>query len=99
MNPVMAVPFVLLQPINALLTIFAMKIGFLATPTGAGINNFMPTLIQGPLINAHWTGFVWFALLLVLDFIVWIPFFKVIDKKACEQEAADAAAAVEAPKA
>ena len=91
MNPVMAVPFILLQPINALLTVGAMKIGFLVAPTGASINNFIPALIQGPLLNAHWTGFVWFALLLVLDFVIWVPFFKIIDKKACEQEAAEAA--------
>lgn len=96
MNPVMAIPMVLLQPINLLLTVGAMKIGFLAPPTGAGMNNFMPTLIQGPLLNAHWTGFVWFALLLVLDFVIWMPFFKIIDKKACEQEAAQAAEAAKA---
>lgn len=99
MNPVMAIPFVLLQPINFLLTWGANKIGFLATPTGAAINNFMPTLLIGPLQNAHWSGAVWVVILLAINFLVWIPFFKIIDKKACEQEAADAAAAVEAPKA
>ncbi|MDE6107540.1 MAG: PTS transporter subunit EIIC [Oscillospiraceae bacterium] len=96
MNPVMAVPFVLLQPINFLLTMFAMNIGFLAPPTGAGINNFMPTIIVGPLVNAHWSGAVWVIILLAINFVAWIPFFKIIDKKACEQEAA---AAVEAPQA
>lgn len=98
MNPVMAIPFVLLQPINFLLTWGANKIGFLATPTGAAINNFMPTLLIGPLQNAHWSGAVWVVILLAINFLVWIPFFKIIDKKACEQEAADAAA-MEAPKA
>lgn len=98
MNPVMAVPFVLLQPINFLLTWGANKIGFLATPTGAGINNFMPTPILAALQNAHWSGAVWAIILIVINCIIWLPFFKVIDKKACEQEAAEAAA-VEAPKA
>lgn len=91
MNPVMAVPFVLLQPINCLLTLFANKIGFLATPTGAGINNFMPTILIGPLQNAHWSGAVWVIILLAINFVAWVPFFKIIDKKACEQEAAQAA--------
>ncbi len=91
MNPVMAVPFVLLQPINCLLTLFANKIGFLATPTGASINNFMPTILIGPLQNAHWSGAVWVVILLAINFVIWTPFFKIIDKKACEQEAAQAA--------
>ena len=95
LNPVMGAPFILLQPINFLLTLAANKIGFLASPTGAGINNFMPTLIIGPLQNAHWSGFVWVALLMAFDFMVWIPFVKIIDKKACEQEAAEAAEAAE----
>lgn len=99
MNPIMAVPYVLLQPINFLLTLFANKIGFLATPTGAQINNFMPTLLIGPLQNAHWSGFVWVVILIAIDFVIWTPFFKALDKKACLQEAADAAAAVEAPQA
>lgn len=97
MNPVMAVPFVLLQPINFFLTWGAIKIGFLAPPTGAGINNFMPTILIGPLMNAHWSGAVWVIILLAINFVIWTPFFKVIDRKACEQEAADAA--VEAPQA
>lgn len=97
MNPVMAIPFVLLQPINFFLTWGAIKIGFLAAPTGAGINNFMPTILIGPLMNAHWSGAVWVIILLAINFVIWTPFFKIIDKKACEQEAADAA--VEAPKA
>ena len=95
LNPVMGAPFILLQPINFLLTLLANKIGFLASPTGAGINNFMPTLLIGPLQNAHWSGFVWVLLLMAFDFMVWIPFVKIIDKKACEQEAAEAAEATE----
>ena len=96
MNPIMAAPFVLLQPINYLLTWLANKIGFLAAPTGAGINNFMPTLLIGPLQNAHWSGFVWVVILIAIDFVIWTPFFKVLDKKACEQEAAEAVEATEA---
>lgn len=90
MNPVMAIPFVLLQPVNFLLTWLANKIGFLAAPTGASINNFMPTILIGPLQNAHWSGAVWVVILLAINFLVWIPFFKIIDKRACDEEAKEA---------
>lgn len=93
MNPIMAAPFVLLQPINFLLTLAANRIGFLASPTGASINNFMPSILIGPLQNAHWSGAVWVVILMAIDFVIWMPFFKVLDKKACEQEAAEAAEA------
>lgn len=93
MNPVMDIPFVLLQPINFFLTWLAYKIGFLAAPTGAGINNMMPTILIGPLMNAHWSGAVWVIILLAINFAAWIPFFKVADKKACDEEAAEAAEA------
>lgn len=89
MNPIMAIPFVLLQPINFLLTLFANKIGFLATPTGAGFNNMIPTPILAALQNSHWSGAVWAILLIVIDCLIWLPFFKIQDKKACEQEAVE----------
>lgn len=87
MNPIIDIPFVLLQPVNFLLTMLVSKIGLLAPATGAGINNMIPGPIQLALINGHWTGLVWGCILLVLDFVIYLPFFKVIDKKACKQEA------------
>lgn len=87
MNPIIAVPFVLLQPINLILTVLMNNIGFLAMPTGAGINNMIPGPIQMALINGHWSGFVWGAILLIIDIIIYMPFFKVIDKKALKEEA------------
>lgn len=87
MNPIIAIPFVLLQPINLILTVLMNNIGFLAMPTGAGINNMIPGPIQMALINGHWSGFVWGAILLIIDIIIYMPFFKVIDKKALKEEA------------
>lgn len=89
MNPVMAVPFVLLQPFNFFLTMLAQNIGFLAIPSGASINNMIPTPILMGLQNSHWSGVVWAILLIVIDCLIWLPFFKIQDKKACDQEATE----------
>ena len=88
MNPIIDIPFVLVQPINFLLTLLVMKLGLVAYPTGAGISTVMPTPIALPLTTAHWTGFVWALILIVLDIVIFLPFFKVIDKKALEEEQA-----------
>ena len=86
MNFILAIPFVLLQPINFLLTLFVTKIGFLAPPTGAGINNMIPGPIQMALVNSHWSGFVWGVILLAINVVAYYPFFKLIDNKAYANE-------------
>ena len=86
MNPIIAIPFVLLQPINLLLTTFMNNIGFLAMPTGAQINNMIPGPIQMALDNGHWSGFVWGVILLAINVLIYMPFFKILDKKSLLEE-------------
>lgn len=86
MNPIMAIPFVLLQPVNMLLTILVTKLGIVAQATGAGINTQLPTPIQAAFINSHWSGAVWAVVLLALNCVIWYPFFKYMDKKTLTEE-------------
>ena len=86
MNPIMAIPFVLTQIFNVVSTILVMNIGLLAAPTGAGINNMIPLPILGALLNSHWSGFVWALIIIAVDALIWLPFFRVQDKKALEEE-------------
>jgi PTS system cellobiose-specific IIC component len=86
MNPIMAVPFVGLQLINFLLTVGVTKIGLLAAPTGVSVSTMLPTPVIGAMLNSSWTGAVWAVILIVIDMLVWYPFFRVADKKALEEE-------------
>ncbi|MDO4198211.1 MAG: PTS transporter subunit EIIC [Erysipelotrichaceae bacterium] len=88
MNPIIDIPFILLQPVNMLLTLLVTKLGIVHQAVGASVTNVMPTLIGFAFVNAHWTGFVWAAVLIVLNVIVFIPFVKAIDNKALEAEKA-----------
>lgn len=90
MNFIIAIPFVLLQPINLLLTVFMTNIGLLAPPTGAAINNMIPGPIQMALMNSHWSGFVWGCILLLINLAVYYPFFKIIDRKSYLSEQGEA---------
>ncbi len=87
MNPIIAVPFVLVQPIDLLLTVLVTRIGLVAQATGASMSMQIPTIIQTALINSHWSGVVWAAFLIVLDCVIYYPFVRVLDKKACIEEA------------
>lgn len=86
MNPIMAIPFIGLQVLNPLIVYGALQLGLVVAPTGAGVTNMLPLPIVGSLINAHWTGFVLVLVLIVVDVLIWLPFFKFQDKKALELE-------------
>ncbi|OTO77373.1 hypothetical protein A5865_001249 [Enterococcus sp. 12E11_DIV0728] len=86
MNPIMSIPFILLQPINLILTVVVVKFGIIVGPTGATTSTVLPAFLQFGFLSSHWSGFVWGIVLLILDILVWYPFFKIIDKKAYEDE-------------
>jgi PTS system cellobiose-specific IIC component len=86
MNPIFLIPFIASPVISLFATLGVMKIGLVAMPTGATVNNFIPLPILGSLVNAHWTGFVWTCILIVLNMALYYPFFLIADKKALQDE-------------
>lgn len=93
MNPIIAIPFIITEIFNVVATLGLSSLGILAAPTGASINNMIPTPIQAMLINSSWTGLVWGILIIVINVVIYLPFVKMLDKKALEDEAAQAAEA------
>lgn len=67
MNVILGIPFILSPVISVLLTRLVMTIGLVAWPTGASSNMFIPSPIGMALLNAHWTGFVWGLVLIVIN--------------------------------
>ena len=86
MNVILGIPFILSPVISVLLTRLVMTIGLVAWPTGASSNMFIPRPIGMALLNAHWTGFVWGLVLIVINMALYYPFFLVADKRALAQE-------------
>ncbi len=86
LNPVFFVPFILTPIVNVWLFKFFVDV--------LGMNSFMyvlPWTTPGPLGIIMGTGFAGFAfllaiLLLVVDFLIYYPFFKVYDKQKVQQE-------------
>lgn len=89
LNPIMMIPFVLTPSINALLTYFAMATGLVPLTTGVVLPWTMPPILGGFLATGgSWQGAALQAVLIVVSFAIYYPFFKVADKKNLDQEMA-----------
>jgi PTS system cellobiose-specific IIC component len=93
-NATMFIPFLLVMPLNGLLTYIAMATGLIGrTYAYAGWNMFAPI---GALLSNMEVGTMLFCIaLIVLDGLLYFPFFKVYEKQKLEEEASDAEASAE----
>ncbi|MBG9786327.1 MULTISPECIES: PTS sugar transporter subunit IIC [Brevibacillus] len=86
LNPVLIIPFVIVPVITASLSYYATVLG-LVNPTYI----MVPWTLPAPIGAYLATGGDWRAIILVvinilISFLVYIPFFKMYDKKVVEQE-------------
>lgn len=90
-NPTMFIPFLLVMPINGLLTYGAMALGIIGkTYAYAGWNMFAP--IGALLSNMEIASLIFCLALIVIDALLYLPFFKVYEKQKLEEEAQAATA-------
>ncbi|MBE6116491.1 MAG: PTS sugar transporter subunit IIC [Erysipelotrichaceae bacterium] len=90
LNPIMAVPFVLLPGINIFLTSILMKGGLIAASKGAALASNIPTPIYLWMTTNSISGLIWGVIMIVLDAAVFYPFFKIAEKQALKQEVEEA---------
>jgi PTS system cellobiose-specific IIC component len=96
-NPLLGIPYVLTIPVNMLLTYFlGWKTGFLV-PGHIAIMSLLPMGFGGFLSSLSWHNFVWDYIMIIPDFLIWMPFMVAYDRQLYKQEqdakAAEAAAA------
>ncbi|MBS7009446.1 PTS sugar transporter subunit IIC [Anaerostipes sp.] len=84
-NPTMMIPFVLVMPLNAVITYLAMDFGLVArTFADASWNMISPI---GALINTMDIKAVLLVFILILlDLVIYFPFFKVYEKQKLKEE-------------
>lgn len=85
LNPIILVPMSLAPVISILIAYFATVIGFLPR-VGINIPWAMPPIISGFLAGG-WQGIVIQILQMVAIFLLYIPFFKVLDRQKLNEEA------------
>lgn len=85
LNPVLAVPFILVQVINGILSYLMMSFGIISKTF-----SYVPWTTPGPigamLSTLDYKAFFWALLLIVLDTVIWYPFFKSYEKQLIQEE-------------
>lgn len=88
MNFGLAIPFVLTPVISIILGYLGMVSGVLPRLPGIGAPLGTPVVLSGLLSGASWRWGVFQALMLVMSYFTYLPFFRPLDKLAYENEQA-----------
>lgn len=86
LNPTLIIPFILAPLITQMLAYGLTVIGVLPVLIGYQIPWSMPPIISG-FIQGGWQVALYQVFCLFLTFAIYYPFFKVVDKQACLEEA------------
>lgn len=85
LNPILAVPFMLMPVISGTIEYFAMYFGLCPLYSGVVVPWTCPPIISGFLVGG-WRTALLQLIILVLSFFVYLPFIRAIDKQYVEQE-------------
>lgn len=80
LNPVIAIPFILVPTFNIVVTYFVMKIGLVPICNGVLMPWTTPPIISGFLASG-WQGSVLQAIMIVIGVFIYLPFIKAVDKE------------------
>lgn len=85
LNPLLAIPFISMPAINLTAAYVLCKIGVLNYLPGVTLPLGTPVILSG-FINGGWRWAIFQVALLILSYFVYLPFFKLMEKKALEAE-------------
>lgn len=85
LNPILFIPFVFTPVLFIIIGYILTSMGILPMPTGAGGPGGTPLIIQG-LMMGGWKYAVFQLIATIVSTLIYFPFFKVLDKKAVEEE-------------
>ncbi|WEV50643.1 PTS transporter subunit EIIC [Lactobacillus sp. ESL0731] len=88
LNPIMFIPFILSSFVSSGVALLAVKIGFITSynpSLGMGMPWTMPKIIADTMIMG-WQGAVIWLINFGLMMLIYLPFFKVADKQALDEE-------------
>lgn len=85
LNPVMLIPFIFVQIVNIIIAYTAMSVG-LVGKTIFYLGGTAPNIISQFFSTLDWRAVVLWFVLVVVDIILWYPFFKVFEKEKLIEE-------------
>ncbi|MCM3729879.1 PTS cellobiose transporter subunit IIC [Neobacillus cucumis] len=85
-NPTMWIPFLITPIVTVLITYLSMDYGLVAKPIGVLPPGTTPTLINGYLMTGSVSGVILQLVLFVTSFVIYFPFFKIMDNQKYKEE-------------
>lgn len=85
LNPTLAIPFILAQTVNGLLTYLIMYVDIIGR-TFTYVPWTTPAPIGAALSTLDFKAFIWVLLLIIVDLLIWFPFFKSYEKQLILEE-------------
>jgi PTS system cellobiose-specific IIC component len=86
LNPIILIPFLITPVISVLITYLSMYYGWVASPIGVLPPGTMPILIGGYLMTGSVSGIVLQLILFAVSFVIYFPFFKIMDNQKYKEE-------------
>lgn len=85
LNPTLAIPFILIQTINGVLTYFVMHFDIIGK-TYTYVPWTTPAPIGAMISTMDFKAFIWVIFLIIINTIIWLPFFKSYEKQLLVEE-------------
>lgn len=93
LNPLLLIPMLVAPTVTFFLGYAAMATGIMPYTIGATVPDGTPVLLAGFLAWGGFKGVIMQAVLIVVSTLIYLPFFKMCDKQALEEEAKEKAEA------
>ena len=86
LNATLLIPFIVMPVISLLLGYLAIAVGLMPAPVGLIGATSVPIIFSG-IMQGSWRIGLFQVVITVISMVMYYPFFKALDKQACEEEA------------
>jgi PTS system cellobiose-specific IIC component len=94
-NPIMMIPFLIVAIVVPSITYLTLKIGLVAIPAVPLMMNYIPQPISAFIINNDWRSIILLLVVIIVTYLIYLPFFKTYEKQEIAKEREEMAGAVE----
>lgn len=85
LNTIMLIPLIITPVITFIISYLAMSLNLVPYPNGVNVPLGTPVIFSG-LVSVGWQGAVLQIVLIIIQIIIYLPFFKVLDNTALKEE-------------
>ena len=85
-NPIMMIPFLIVAIVVPTITYVILKIGLVTIPAVPLMMNYIPQPISAFIINNDWRSIILLVVIIIVTYLIYLPFFKTYEKQEIAKE-------------